>query len=436
MSYDIYTFGCKVNMYDTTLLQQRLEKVGLLTSSETSKIHIINTCAVTKDATMEAGRYIRRYKRKDPESVIVVTGCAAQVDNDYFEALPEVDLIVANSHKGLIEDLIVKYLKGELSQRVFHSNIFRKEDLEEGGGLEESHTRAFLKIQDGCNSFCTYCVIPFARGKSRSLSPEYLANKIRDFENQGLNEVVLTGVHIADYRYEVDGKKWDLEDLLEYILKNTKISRIRLTSLEPREVTDRLLDLYKDPRMCPHFHMSIQSASTSVLVAMRRKYTAEDVVQVLHRIEERVKNPFVGMDVIVGFPGESDQDFEDTFKALESTPWTRIHVFPYSERPGTKALKIEPKVPQHIIRLRSERLRALSSERYSLQALQQIGAEKEILVLKSRAKGGSGLSRDYWPVDVEVPPELEGKEIRVRITGYDQSNKSRIDGYLKGQFDA
>ncbi len=432
MSYEIYTFGCKVNTYDTTLLQKRLEKVGLLTSADSPKIHIMNTCAVTREASLDAVKQIRRIKKTDPESVVVVTGCAAQVDKEYFENLQEADLIVANSHKGLLDHLIEQYLKGELSQKVFHSNIFRKEDLEEGGGVEESHTRAFLKIQDGCNSFCTFCVIPFARGKSRSLSPDYLVQKIQEFEGQGLKEVVLTGVHIGDYEYEDQGRILRLEDLVEVVLAKTKIPRIRLTSLEPIELSDRLLDLYADSRMCPHFHMSIQSANTKVLSDMKRKYTAENVEDAFHRIYKKITNPFVGIDIIAGFPGESDDEFEDGFKRMQNVPWTRMHVFPYSERPGTKALKIDPKVPQPLIKLRSERLRDLSSERYAQAALSQISLQKKVLILKSRARGATGLSRDYWPVDVEVSSEFEGREVEVSITGYDQSNTSRMDGYLKG----
>lgn len=432
MSYEIYTFGCKVNTYDTALLQKRLEKVGLLTSSDSPKIHIMNTCAVTKEASLDAVKQIRKLKKNDPESVVVVTGCAAQVDKEYFENLQEADLIVANSHKGLLENLIEQYLKGELSQKVFHSNIFRKEDLEEGGGVEESHTRAFLKIQDGCNSFCTFCVIPFARGKSRSLSPEYLVQKIHEFEAQGLNEVVLTGVHIGDYEFEDQGRVVKLEDLIEIILEKTKIPRIRLTSLEPIELSERLLGFYSDSRMCPHFHMSIQSANTKVLSDMKRKYTAQDIETAFNRIYKKLSNPFVGMDIIAGFPGETDAEFEDAFLRMQNTPWTRMHVFPYSERPGTKALKIDPKVPQPLIKLRSERLRDLSSERYAQSALSQILTQKKVLILKSRARGATGLSRDYWPVDVEVSPELEGHEVTVSITGYDQSNSSRMDGFLKG----
>ncbi len=428
-SFDIRTFGCKVNTYDTALLQKRLQTSGYLMEDSQPMIHIINTCAVTREATNEAIKEVKRLKKKNPQSIVVVTGCAAQVDTDAFNGIPA-DLVIANSHKGMLEHLIKQHINGELNQRVFHSNIFRKADLEENGGVEAGHTRAFLKIQDGCNSFCTYCVIPFARGKSRSLSIPHLVEKINEFHAQGLNEVVLTGVHIGDY--ESDGGK-NFDDLIEAILQKTKMPRIRLSSLEPVEVTDRLLDMYTDDRMCPHFHMSIQSANTKVLADMRRKYTADDVESSLIRIEKKVKNPFVGMDVIAGFPAESDDEFEDTYQRLKNTPWTRIHVFPYSERPGTKALKIEPKVPNHIIYQRSARLRELSSERYATKALEQVGSVKKVLILKSRARGASALSRDYWPVDIEIPSDIQpGQEISASIIGYDHSNESRMDGYLNG----
>lgn len=414
------------------MLQKRLEKSGFLMDGD-SPIYILNTCAVTAEATQEAVKEVKRIKKKDPSSIVVVTGCAAQVDTTKFEESP-VDLIVANSHKGLMESLIKQYINGELTQKVFKSNIFRKEDLEADGDLEAGHTRAFLKIQDGCNSFCTYCVIPFARGKSRALSVRHLVQRINEFYEQGLNEIVLTGVHVGDYEDIEDGKTLVLEDLLERVLNETQMPRIRLSSLEPRELSQRLLDIYGDDRMCPHFHMSIQCANTKVLADMRRKYTAQDVENALRAIYKTLKNPFVGMDVIAGFPGESDEEFQDTYSRLKSLPWTRIHVFPYSERPGTKALNITPKVPNHLIHYRAQQLRELSRERYSLAAVEQIGTTKKVMILKKPAHGAVGLSRDYWPVDFTTNKnrdEFVGQEIAVRITGYDQSNSSRMDGFLK-----
>lgn len=432
LNFSIKTFGCKVNTYDTGLLQKRLAQAGYVQSDHPS-IHILNTCAVTEQATREAIRNIRRLKAKNPLCTVVVTGCAAQVDTDQFQNLKGADLIVANSHKGDLEDLIKRHLRGELTEKVFKSNIFKKEDLESGGGKETTHTRTFLKIQDGCNSFCTYCVIPFARGKSRSLSFANLTEKVNELYDDGVREVVLTGVHIGDYEDDTRGSQGRLEDLIEYLLKNTLMPRFRLSSIEPPELSERLLDIYENPRMCPHFHMSIQSAQTRVLDAMKRQYDAKSVELSLNAIAERVPGSFVGMDVIVGFPGESDVEFEETFQRLESLPWTRIHVFPYSERPGTFANRIEPKVPQHKIVQRAARLRELSADRYAEEALKQVGTIKEALVLKSPAKGGQGITQDYWPVAFDSEGLAPGSLVKVKIKGFDYSTPSRMEGCLVGE---
>ncbi len=434
IAYNIQTFGCKVNTYDSGLIQQRFSKFGFLKNT-TPQVFVLNTCAVTAEATKEAVREVRRIKTKNPHSTVVVTGCAAQVDKDSFENLPGVDLVVANSHKGQLEDLIQKHLRGELTEKIFHSNIFKKIDLEAGGGVETDHTRSFLKIQDGCNSFCTYCVIPFARGKSRSLEIPYLVERVNELYTSGAREAVLTGVHIGDYE-DVDtlGNKKSLEDLIEAMLTFTKMPRFRLSSLEPIELSSRLLSLYKNPKMCRHFHMSIQSANTRVLAAMKRKYTAQGVERALTAIAEQVSGSFVGMDVIVGFPGETREEFEDTYARLARLPWTRIHVFPYSQRPGTKATQYENQVPRDEIMKRSAQLRELSSERYSQCALDQIGSKKSALLLRKSNAKFSGLTSDYWNVQLASDRELETNcEYEIEITGYDHSLQSRMDGVLVGR---
>lgn len=481
--FTIHTYGCKVNTYDTGLLQKRLESQGhrsvlptvkgeaavqkVTESDDTSakpdgflgmspmqffglgtrtpRIHILNTCAVTAEATREAAKQVRRIKSKDPFSTVVVTGCGAQVDGKVFDELQGIDLVVANSHKGHLERLLDEYFKGDLKERVFRSNIFRKEDLEVGGGLEAGHTRTFLKIQDGCNSFCTYCVIPFARGKSRSIPVRELVTRIRDLHSQGYNEVVLTGVHIGDYEDKQVGRAYYLHDLVAEVLALTDVPRIRLSSLEPVELTPELMALYQNKRMCPHFHMSIQSANSQVLKAMRRNYDAEAVERSLKLITETVPNAFVGMDVIVGFPGETDEEFADTYERLARLPWTRIHVFPYSERPGTKAVNLEGSVPRDQRTLRSQRLRELSTGRFEAMARGQIGTTKQVMILKAPGKGAEGLSRDYWPVklvsqdgsmlsaeQMHQIAHLTGDELNVDIIGYDDTSESRMEGVLLG----
>lgn len=440
LKYQVHTFGCKVNTYDAGLIQKNLNAHGfapLISGEKAARIHVLNTCAVTAEATKEAVRYIRRLKVKDPFCTVVVTGCAAQVDTGSFSNLPGADLIVANSHKGSLPDLLAKHFRGELTEKVFKSNIFRKEDLEAGGGIEKSHTRTFLKIQDGCNSFCTYCIIPYARGKSRSIPMAELVQRINDLYAEGAREVVLTGVHIGDYEDRVGDKNYVLEDLIETLLARTRVPRFRLASLEPVEVTERMLDLYQDSRLCPHFHMSIQSANTDVLRDMKRKYTQEDVRRSLTAIADRVPGSFVGMDVIVGFPTETEEQFQDTYEALASLPWTKLHVFPYSERQGTRAAVMPVSVYPHVRAERAARLRDLSLSRYEVEAQKQIGSIKKTLVLKNAAKGGQGLSHDYWPVDIVGADSFidhwAGQEIDVRISGYDHSNKQHMEGHLRGE---
>lgn len=434
-NYKIYTFGCKVNTYDSGLMEKNLQRWGFNEHWRDRRIHILNTCAVTAEATKEAVKSIRRLKAKDPFCTVVVTGCSAQVDTTVYENLAGADIVVANSHKNFLPEIIEKYFKGELKDRIFKSNIFRKEDLEAGGGEESQHTRAFLKIQDGCNSFCSYCIIPYARGKSRSIPVDVLVGRIKDLEAQGYNEVVLTGVHIGDYADQRAGRDLVLEDLLESILARTSMPRVRLTSLEPVELNDRLLDLYSDGRLCPHFHMSIQSADTQVLKDMKRKYSAEQVRQSLDLIQKRVPQAFVGMDVIVGFPTETDEHFRRTYELLAAAPWTRLHVFPYSERTGTRAAQMSESVVPAERKRRSEFLRDLSWNRYQEQAARQRGSIKNVLLLKNHDNQWQGLSRDYWPVQIvgaSLSEAAVGSEVAVEINDWHRPSLSNFEVNLSG----
>lgn len=400
----VHTFGCKVNTYDAGLIQKNLSSNGYNINHNrkgSSAIHVLNTCAVTAEATQQAVRMIRKIKSKEPMATIVVTGCAAQVDTGAFENLPGADLVVANSHKGMLPQIMDRYFKSESKQKVFKSNIFKKDDLETGGGEELFHTRSFLKIQDGCNSFCTFCIIPFARGKSRSISIHDLVSKINELEVKGINEVVLTGVHIGDYEDSSQNNVRKIEDLVETVLLKTTMPRIRLSSLEPIELTEKLITLFQDDRLCPHFHMSIQSADTEVLALMKRKYTESEVRNCLELINSKVKNAFVGMDVIAGFPTETDAQFENTYKVLAETPWTCLHVFPYSERQGTRAAGL-PQIPMMKRKERAQRLRELSLHRLQTEALRQVGTIKKVLILNKFHATNQGISRDYWNINLNL----------------------------------
>lgn len=441
--YKIYTFGCKVNTYDSGLMEKNLKRWGVSEQWNQQRIHILNTCAVTAEATKEAVKSIRRLKIKDPFCKVVVTGCSAQVDTQVYENLPGADLVIANSHKNFLPEIIEKYLKGEIKEKVFKSNIFRKEDLEAGGGKESHHTRSFLKIQDGCNSFCSYCIIPYARGKSRSIPVGVLLQRIRELEKESYQEVVLTGVHIGDYQDPTTGQ--GLEFLVEQILNQTQIPRIRLTSLEPVEVSEPLLDLFSDARMCKHFHMSIQSAEDQVLKDMKRHYSSNEVKESLNKIRSRFPEAFIGMDVIVGFPTETEERFHQTLSILEEVPWTRLHVFPYSERSGTKAAHMSESVPVSERQKRSEVLRSLSWNRFQEEAEKQINTTKQILILKEQGGIIHGLSRDYWPFQFQnsqlsfssdgmfnKKDLMPGCEVDVMVNGWERPSLSNQEIRLTG----
>lgn len=411
----LYTFGCKVNTHDSSILESKLGGLNLK-----EPIHVINTCAVTRKATMEAVKLARKIK-KNTEEKVVITGCAAQVDTKDFD---QVDLVVANSDKDQIDDHIAHMFAqpDKAISNIKKSNIFQKKTIEAHGGLLENRSRAFVKIQDGCNSFCTFCVIPFARGKSRSLKIDSICDQINNLYFKGIREVVLTGIHIGDYKDKDKG----LEDLVESVLLNTKMPRIRLTSLEPKELTGRLVDLYSDKRMCPHFHMSIQSLNDRILKKMRRQYEVKDIKDAFYTIDKNIKNSFVGMDLIVGFVSEEEVEFKRIYDMLSDLPWTKIHVFPYSHRPSTRASKWEDDVPGSEKKYRSKMIRELSTKRVYKKATEQVGTKKKVLILKN----SKGLSRDYWECEIDGEKKSSPYEVPVTITGYKSSIFAGKDGCL------
>ena len=376
--------------------------------------HILNTCAVTREASAEAKRVVRKLKTQNPFAKIIVTGCAAQVDTGMFSGLGGVDFVVANSHKKEIPKILKRSIAGEKQENVFKSKIFKKDEIDFGSGLTDARTRVFLKIQDGCDSFCSFCVIPYARGRSRSFSVTQIVQQIQELVALGILEVVLTGVHIGDFQDPLTPPGSDpLSFLVESILRRTKLARLRLSSLEPIEISDHLLELFSDSRVCPHFHLSLQSAQTQVLADMKRKYGQREVRNCLTKIERSLPQAYIGIDLIAGFPTETPAAFDETYAVMRDHSWTKLHVFPYSERPGTKAAQITENVYPHIRKERGKRLRLLSDDRVRLKAQAQVGLTKEILPLKNQ---NVGLSRDYW--NVLLPESFSsGLETKFKIIG-------------------
>jgi threonylcarbamoyladenosine tRNA methylthiotransferase MtaB len=429
--FHIHTLGCKINTFDTGFLQEKLTESGYHnSSSKETEIHIINSCAVTDSATRETIRRAKQLKRQNPQCFVVITGCAAQVEGERIDGLEDVDLVVGNTHKEELARLITEVLS-DRQKKVFRSDILEKEDLELGSGIEASRTRAFVKIQDGCDCYCSYCIVPYARGHSRSVSSDYVIGRIKNLSDTDVQEVVLTGVHIAKFS---EG----LECLVARILAETGVQRLRLSSLEPPEITDSLLQLFNDDRLCPHFHVSVQSGSDRVLRDMKRSYTRAEVKACLERIHSALPHSFVGMDVIVGFPGETEAEFQETVALLESTPWTRIHVFPYSRRKGTTADEMPGQLPESVKTQRAETLRHLSDARYRKELYRQKQTTKKALALN---KPGQALARDYWPVSVQKQDgskwsaeewkNLKGKEHTVLIEEVIE-HATRLEGELAG----
>ena len=417
-AFSVQTFGCKVNHHDSSLIKQKLIEKGFKGSSESNRIVVLNTCAVTQKAGKEALQAARKIKRKYPDSQVIVTGCGAQADTDIYEKSEYVDLVIGNSHKEKLPDILKNFLKSDAvnhSQKVFKSNIFKTSSFYSGPlSLESDRTRVFLKIQDGCDSFCTFCIIPFARGKSRSLKINDIVQKANQLmEQEDIKEIVLTGVHIGDYQDE----KKDLGDLVQALLAKTKLERIRLSSLEPVEITEKLLNCYQEERVCPHFHLSIQSASSLVLQSMKRKYGRKEVEESFHTIANKVPGAFVGIDLIAGFPSETQMHFEETYEVLNGSPWTKIHVFPYSPRPGTFAIR-QKGLPRNEILKRADFFRRLSDSRYQQEMQKQVGTRKKVLLFKTNHQ--KGLSRDYWNVHLPKTPTTLSGEVSVFIKGTDE----------------
>lgn len=399
-SYAIRTFGCKANLYDSQLIEAELQKRGYTPAKadEEPEITFVNSCTVTNEADIQSKKAARLAARDNPNTRVVFTGCGAEVEPEKYLDTPGLSFVVGNQNKDKIVDLVLGAIR---SNPIDQSQIIRPHptvlgtvtdyqeilsrhpmdrewptpessfmlppaSMELNG--ESSRTRTFIKVQEGCDSFCTYCIIPYGRGPARSPKISFLVDQVHELVKQGTREVVITGTNIGDYGVDwSEDKKPRIEDLVEAILNETKLERLRVSSLDPVEISPRMIEIMKsNPRFMPHFHVSLQSANTAVLRLMKRKYGAHEVETCLNSIAS-IPAPhggvFVGMDVITGFPGETDEHFEDTLLRLKSLPWSRLHVFPYSEREGTPATRLPHKIQNSVRVERARILRELSLER-------------------------------------------------------------------------
>ncbi|MFZ8786920.1 tRNA (N(6)-L-threonylcarbamoyladenosine(37)-C(2))-methylthiotransferase MtaB [Thermocrinis sp.] len=356
MKFSVINLGCRSNYFDGELLAQKLTEKGYTRVQEQADIYIINTCTVTSEADRSSRQFIYRAKRENPKAIVVATGCYAQTNPQALARLKEVDLVVGNSHKDRLVEILEDYLQGR-GERVFVDNIFKDSQVKNFDLVVFfERVRPFIKVQEGCNNFCTFCVIPYARGKLRSVPMEKVLEQVKSLAERGFKEIVLTGTQLTQYGWDLNTNLYQL--LLE-LLRIKDIELFRLSSLYPSEIDQKLLDLItQEERIAPHFHLSLQSGSNRILRLMERDYTVEDYIKLVETIVQRRPISAIGTDIIVGFPTETEEDFEETYKLVQNLPFAYLHVFSYSDRPHTKASKMFPKVEE---RFKKERVRLLKA---------------------------------------------------------------------------
>ena len=401
---EIITLGCRLNTFESQVMRQLSHSAGL------DNAIIINTCAVTAEAERQARQVIRRARRKNPKAKIIVTGCAAQLSPERYDAMPEVDRVIGNKEKLDITTFGKRSFEGN---PVLVGDIMAEHDVTPHfiAGVE-GRSRAFVQIQQGCDHRCTFCIIPFARGPNRSVGIGHLVRQVSDLVEQGVKEITLTGVDICSYGHDSHGKQ-GLGDLVAKLLDAVPgLARLRLSSLDPAAMDDTLFSLIAaEPRLMPHLHLSLQAMDDMVLKRMKRRHTRDLGFAVVERIRTVRPDITIGADLIAGFPTETDEMFFNTLNAVRSLQLTHLHVFPYSVRKGTPAAKM-PNVPSEIIKSRAATLRDAGDREFVKLRMSQVGSVANVLI----EKRGQGYSAHYIAVEVEDTCE-PGSIVNVRIQG-------------------
>ncbi len=403
-TFFIKSMGCKSNQFEGDLIVEKLEKNGYerVFDIKQAQYYILNSCSVTHKSDTETLYLLRNTKHKFPEIKTVLTGCVAQIEKETLLENDYIDYVFGNDDKFNMAELLKE--QGSVVTDIMSLKTFNYQVLD-----NTRKTRFSLKIQDGCNNRCAYCIIPFARGKSRSAESSFIVEQINKAYEQGFKEVVFTGIHIG--QWGVDIQK-NLLDLLVDVETKTDIPRFRLGSLNPLEITEDLLDfLQLSDKFCPHFHLSLQSACNKTLNSMNRFYTVEDYLLQIEDLVRRFKNPFLGCDIITGFVGETDNDFETTVENLKKSKLSKIHTFPYSIRKGTQAESMEGHLPSQVKQERAEIVKQISNQKYEEFLQTNIGSVQEVLIEKRPDKHSGllkGMTRNYLEVLIpDVAPEKE-----------------------------
>lgn len=422
----LHNLGCKVNAYETEAMQELLEKEGyeIVPFKEGADIYIINTCTVTNMADRKSRQMLHRAKKMNPNAIVVAAGCYVQAKSESKETDESIDIIIGNNKKQDLISILKEYQeKHDGIQKEIIDINHTKEYEELHLSKTAEHTRAYLKVQDGCNQFCTYCIIPYARGRVRSREKENVVAEVKQLVANGYQEVVLTGIHLSSYGVDLQG-----EDLLSLILAVNEIDglkRIRLGSLEPRIITEEFAKTISGlEKICPHFHLSLQSGCNGTLKRMNRRYTAEEYFEKCELLRKYFDNPALTTDVIVGFPGETEEEFEESRAFVEKVNFYETHIFKYSRREGTKAAVMENQVPEQIKTKRSNILLELDERKRKEYEEKFIGKTVEVLMEEEVEKEGkcyqTGHTKEYIKVALKGDENMQNQLVKIKIDNHSQ----------------
>lgn len=418
----LHNLGCKVNAYETEAMQQMLEAAGyeIVPFEPGADIYVINTCSVTNIADRKSRQMLHKAKKMNPDAIVVAAGCYVQADTKKAEADASIDIIIGNNKKQELIPILESYRTGHQKTTecvdINHTKEYENLEIDR----TEEHTRAYLKVQDGCNQFCTYCIIPYARGRIRSKKTEDVVNEVKRLAASGCQEVVLTGIHLSSYGKERPEDQENLLTLIQAVHQVDGIERIRLGSLEPGIITEEFAAAISSlPKVCPHFHLSLQSGCTTTLKRMNRRYTAEEYREKCEILRKYYPAPALTTDVITGFPGETEEEFEESRSFVDSIHFYETHIFPYSKREGTKAAVMPDQLPEQIKKERSRVLIALGQERQREYMEQFLGKKKEVLFEEQQKIQGqtywTGHTMEYLKVAVISEENLENKRVMVQL---------------------
>lgn len=422
MKVAFYTLGCKVNQYESDLMMKNFTDNGhvICDFKEQADIYVINSCSVTNLSTRKTRQYLSRAKKMG--GIVVLAGCYAQeIDKD--EKLENVDIIIGNQEKNNIVEIVEDYIKSHEKKIVYKvteigklKRYIQEDELQKGREIRES-----IKIEDGCNNFCSYCIIPYVRGRVRSRKIEDIICEVKSLVKSGVGEIVLVGIEIASYGKDLENSDITLIDVIEEVAKVDGLKRIRLGSIEPRVLTDSNIErLSKVEKLCPHFHISVQSLDNEVLRRMNRKYTREDIFKIVDKIRAEFKNPAFTCDIIVGFPGETDEEFKNTIDGVKRVDFYEVHAFKYSKRKWTVAAKMENQVDGAVSQERSEILIGLAQS-LKKKYMENMLKERVKILVESQADGYiQGYTSNYIMVKVKCDEDVIGKEIEVTLDRIDK----------------